>query len=173
MSDGKEKKRVNKKSLDYVRPQPGKFTLEAFPNVEFKFRKMTIDDDAWAEATFGMNPYAMISQKTANTEDLCRLYFHFLDAESKTHFKPITEKEPDYEKGGEKETLIPGHRRFMKSIGAGLVEVFMIANAFGETLLSSRPISDLPEELKKNLMAQVEKKTESGPMGSEIVDLRK
>lgn len=147
-----EKKKVNKKSLEYVRPELGEFNLKAFPGHTFKFKKITVDDEAWVQDTFGVTAWSIVAQKKAQLSDVCRLYFRFLDDESKKLFPPEEVEELDYETGETKKFLLNGPKKFMRSIdGGALAEVLMIGQAFIKTLLSCRPISDLPEEVKKSL----------------------
>lgn len=154
-------KKVSKKSLEYVRPELGTFTLVAFPGVVFRFRKLSIDDESWCLQTFGSDPWTFINRQKAQAAELCRMYFHFLDDESKSHFKPEREKKMDYDTGEEKEELITGYRQFMRKIdGGSLTEMLLIASAFAKTLIASRPISDLPEELKKSLEQATKKANE-------------
>lgn len=153
-----QKLKVNKKAVEYVRPQRGTFTLNAFPDREFHFRKITVDDDAWVSQTFGKGIGELLHQGKAETAELCRLYFHFLDDEDKLLFPPERRTVVDYEQGGEKEELINGPKKFMQSIdGGSLTELLMISQAFVKTLIASRPISDLPDDLKKSLQAGIEK----------------
>jgi len=173
-----EKKKSPKKSLEYARPEPGTFELRAFPGVVFRFRKITIDDEAWCIDTLGGAIGDIIRREKERAGVLCRLYFHCLTDEGKRHFLPEKRVEVDYENGGEKEVVVSGPRLFMQAIDGGSVtEIIMIARAFLKTIAASRPIDDLPEDLKKSVMkwlAEDKKpKPEPGPMGSEVVDLRK
>lgn len=159
-----EKKRVPKKtSLEYTRPTPGTFTLETFPGVTFRFRKITIDDEAWVSEHFeGRSPWAIMTAPKAQAAELCRLYFHFLEDRSKEHFVPETKKERDYETGEEREVVVSGPRLFMQSIdGGNLTEMTLISHAFTKTILASRPISALPEEVKKSLQKWIDAQEKS------------
>jgi hypothetical protein len=146
-------KKLNKKSLEYVRPDTGRFELNTFPGVEFRFRKISIDDEAWAVETFGKSPWEIITGKSAQAADLCRLYFHFLTDDGKQRFIPVRKKEMDYETGEEKDVVISGPRLFMQSIdGGSLTEMVLISRAFVQTVVASRPISELPDDVKKSVL---------------------
>ncbi len=151
-----EKKKINKKSIEYVRPEPGSFNLAAFPGVEFKFKKIFLDDEAWVIDTFGKNIWEIINNKQVHAADLCRMYFRFLEDASKVHFKPEEIETLDYETNEVKKELVNGPKKFMRSIDGGSVtELILIAQAFLKTLIASRPISDLPEDVKKNVMEAI------------------
>jgi hypothetical protein len=153
-----EKKKVSKKSLEYVRPQFGSFDLRAFPSVEFKFKKISIDDEMLVKEKFGQHSWEIVSKGTAEASELCRLYFLFLTDESKAYFKPEEIEELDYETNETKKVLINGPKKFMRSIdGGNMTEMLLIADAFVKTLIASRPMSDLPEEIKKNILEAAEK----------------
>jgi hypothetical protein len=157
------KKPAPKKALAYTRPQPGTFTLNKFPGVDFRFRMISIDDEAWCLENLGNTPGTIISSKTATSAELCRLYFHFLEDDCKARFIPEEAESINYDTGKKETVVVPGYRLFMKSIdGGSLTEILLIARAFLKTLLASRPISDLPDEVKKNLMAQIESR-QTGP----------
>jgi hypothetical protein len=175
-----EKKKVSKKSLEYVRPQPGKYTLEAHAGREFRFRKPTVDDTAWCEATFGQDPMGMIQQKKAPLADLCRLFFRYLDDESKAAFAPREYSAVDDETGIATKVTLGGWRRMMKDIEGGIPEVLSISLAFAQTIFASRPISEMSDEEKKrvgpvldHLTQAAQPEPQPGPMGSQIIDLRK
>lgn len=174
-----KKKPAIKKTIEYVRPRPGTFGLEKFPGVEFTFRIISIDDEAWCVQNLGKKPWDVMTSDTASAVDLCRLYFYFLTDEGKIHFVPFKKEEMDFETGLTKEVIISGPRLFMQSIdGGSLTEMTLIGRAFLQTIFASRPISELPEDIKKNLMDWVkknqkaEKEVEPGPMGSQVVELR-
>ncbi len=153
-----EKKKVNKKSIEYVRPEPGSFDLKAFPGHVFKFKKIVIDDEAWVMETFGKPTWEVINSKEAMASDLCRLYFHFLEDQDKAKFPPEQVEEMNYETGVKGMNLINGPKKFMRAIdGGSLTEMMLIAHAFLKTLIASRPISDLPDDLKKSVLGIIEK----------------
>jgi hypothetical protein len=172
------KKTTSKKSLGYTRAQPGIFSLEKFPGVEFKFRIITVDDEAFCHKSFGKTPWELMTSTSIMAADLCRLYFHFLTDDSKKNFIPERRTEIDYETGEEKEVVISGPRLFMQSIDGGSpTEMMLIGKAFFDTLASSCPLENLPDDLKKTVLEAIKRKqeqskTEAGPMGSTIVDLR-
>lgn len=150
-----KKKKINKKAIEYVRPEPGIFDLKAFPGIEFKFRKIWIDDEAWINQTFNKNVWEMMNNSAASSADLCRMYFNFLTDESKLHFPPEKVEELNYETGEKEQVLLNGPKKFMRSIdGGSMVEITLIAQAFLKTLLASRPLDDLPEEIKKNILTR-------------------
>lgn len=153
-----ERKKPSKKSLEYVRPTPGHFELQAFPGVVFHFRKVTLDDEPWVLETFGKSIWEIMSADKVEAKDLCRLWFHFLDDTSKSHFKPEKKQEMDYDSGEMKEVLYAGWRQFMRAIDGGLCEILMVSKAFLETILSARPLDDLHDEaLKKRVLSRLEK----------------
>jgi hypothetical protein len=150
-------KKASKKSLTYVRPQPGTFTLEAFPGIEFRFRKVTVDDEAWCEETLGKTPWAVLLQKKEQSAVLCRMLFHFLHEDDKGHFTPIEEEKLDYDTGKTEVRLVAGYKRFMRSIDGGSpTEIILITQAFTKTLLASKPIDTLPDDLKKSLLTHLQ-----------------
>lgn len=149
-------KRVSKKSLEYIRPQPGTFTLESFPGHEFRFRKISIDDEAWCVEKLGVPIHELVSREKVQAADLCRLYFHLLVEDDKKLFFPVEEDVTDYDTGEKKKETIAGSRLFMRAVSGG-VELILIGDAFLKTFFSSRPITDLPDDLKKTLLALVEK----------------
>lgn len=173
-----KKKIPSKKSIEYVRPTPGTFTLVKFPGVEFSFRLINVDDESWCMSKFEKLPWAVMTAEKSMAADLCTLYFNFLTDECKQRFVPVRKEEMDYETGETKEIIVSGPRLFMQSIdGGNIVEMTLISHAFLQTILASRPIDSLPEEIKKNLLKQIQKNKEKsqpepGPMGSQIVDLR-
>lgn len=157
-------KKPSKKSAAYARPQPGTFGLLAFPGVEFEFRKIMVDDEAWAEEQFGVGVYEFASQTRNQVKDLCRLYFHFLKPESQALFKPEEMESTDPETGAVKKELVTGSVKLMRSIqGGSLTELLMMSHAFAKTLAASRPMSELPEDLKKSLEELVLKAKEKAP----------
>lgn len=159
MTEKKEKK-VNKKALEYVRPAFGSFNLKAFPGFEFKFKKISIDDESWVKQNMGRHSWEIINSDKAEAAELCRLYFHFLENEGKTKFPPETIEEMDYETGEKKSVLLNGPKKFMQSIdGGSLTEMLLIAQAFLMTMVASRPMSDLPEDLKKTVLESIKRRT--------------
>lgn len=163
-----EKKKVNKKALDYVRPQMGHFDLKAFPGVTFSFRKITLDDDPWCVKNLGASPWAIINSEKNDALTLCRMYFHFLTPESQEHFPAVKEESKDDDTGEVKERFVTRPEAFMRAIdGGNTVELLLVANAFAETLFSSRSVNDLPEALKKSLMKQAEKQKAVVPKAPE------
>jgi hypothetical protein len=151
-------KKISKKSLSYVRPVPGSFELEKFPGHEFRFRKITLDDEAWCVEKLGASPFEIMSRDKVQASELCRLYFHFLVDSDKERFFPIEEEVTDYDTGEKKKEVVAGWKRFMRSIdGGSITEMLLIARAFAATIFASRPITDLPDELKKSLLNLVEK----------------
>jgi hypothetical protein len=151
-----DKKKPSKASLEYVRPEPGTFNLVAFEGVEFRFRKITIDDEAWAKEHFGKTIWEIINESSVEAAQVCRLYFHFLEDGFKALFPPERVEVVDYENGGKKEELLNGPKKFMRAIdGGSLTELTLIALAFAKTVFASRPISDLPEDVKKKVMELV------------------
>ena len=153
-----EKKKVNKKSIEYVRPQMGSFDLKAFPGRVFTFRKMNLSDDPWCKKNLGAVPGEIIRSEKMEALTLCRMYFHFLTEESQDHFQALTETKKDDDTGKEVETFVTRPEVFMRTIdGGNTVELMLIANAFLETLINSRSLNDLPESLKKSLLEVLEK----------------
>lgn len=168
-------KKVSKKSIEYVRPPLGRFRIEKFPDHEFRFRKITVDDEAWCIENLGSTPAGIVTSKVQEAEKLCELYFNFLEDDDKELFIPVKRKVRNYKTGEETDEIIPGHKLFMQSISGGLAELTMIGYEFVKTMLACRPISELPEDIKKSLLKSTKKvaaKSEPGPMGSTIVDLR-
>lgn len=154
-----KKKQPSKKSIEYVRPQPGTFTLEKFPGVEFKFRLITIDDESWCIEKLGKTPWGMIKPGAeAMAADLCRMYFHFLTDGSKRKFVPEEREEMDYETGKTNKVIVSGPRLFMQSVdGGSITEITIIGHAFLQTLLASRPLDAMPEEMKKKVQEWIRK----------------
>lgn len=140
------------KALTYVRPEMGIFHLAAFPGVEFRFRKFTIDDYAWIQDTFGHTLEELTTPapgKTVSTGTMAKIWFRLLDDASKKFFVPVTESVMDYETGQEKNVTEPGWKRFMKALE--VTDVPKVGFAMSMTALSGRALEDVPAELKKKL----------------------
>lgn len=157
--------KISKKSLTYIRPEMGRFTLEALPGVELRFRKFDLDDYAWVESTFG-RPLEQLSQPGGEgvmTSTLARIWFRVLDEESKSHFPPKVETVIDYESTGEKQEItVPGWQRFMRAISVGEARN-KVNMAFTVTMMAGKSLSDIPDtdptgapsEFKKKVMEWV------------------
>jgi hypothetical protein len=144
--------KLSKKALTYVRPEFGKFTLTSLPGQELSFRKFTVDDYAWVQETFGA-PLEQLTGPGATVQlsTLCRIWFQALSDESKVHFMPQVESVVDYETGKVEDVVHPGWKRFMKTIESREIE--LVASSFAVAMISSKPLEEWPDDLKKNLQA--------------------
>lgn len=121
--------------LQDVRPVLGTFTLRVTDDVEHRFRKIGLDDEIWAEDTFGMGISEFFAPgRDVKLSDICRMWFHFLDDQS--HFPAKKKTVPDDENGGTKEVVVPGFRVFLQAIDED--EVKAVAAAFEKSMKASR-----------------------------------
>lgn len=142
-------KKVDKKSLTYVLPKFIAFHLKAISK-ELSFRKFTIEDYAWVQETFGKAVEELLQPgQGIQLSTLCRIWFRALSEESKLEF-PFSEETRVNDETGEKQVAqFPPWRVFMKSMEPW--EIPIVSEAFSITMLSSRPLQEWPEDLKKSL----------------------
>lgn len=137
-------------TLESLNPQDASFTLEAIPDVEFRIRKINLDDQVWLKTKF---PSKDVINEVFNGLDakvLSELIYHQLDQEGRKHFPSFTKEIIDDE-GDTRHVKVSGPEAFRRKI-VGTNEFVRIFNALTKTIGISIPSLDniSVEEVKKN-----------------------
>jgi hypothetical protein len=141
-------------TLEDIKPEAAKFTLQLVPDREFEIRPISVLDRRWLKNTFNADQIKSIFMEY-DFEQIARIVYHQLTLDDQMFLKKQSVKIVN-EDGDEKEIVLGGVNLFL-SLVTGLAEQRTIIEAMTQTFGISKSLMDeaiADDEKKSQLIGQ-------------------